>query len=264
MFAVGFIFPFFASIWINDFVVSEKSKRQETVYADRIKPVKVAAPKPEPISIDLNISDAEIEKLEKSYRLAESEKLRAAALKSFEVSAFQAAESLLTLARKLDPERLDTVNLLGQVSFEQKDYAKAIKLANDALNIEPDDEQSLLLLSRSYYALKDFRLALAAAKLAVNSNPRTFEGYRELGNIYLQLKDNENAVSAFKDHLKISPNDSGVLLKLVRLLKSMDRKEDMNFYFAILKASNPVLADKEFPELRHLKVETEIRATANR
>jgi hypothetical protein len=94
--------------------------------------------------------------------------------------------------------------------------------------LTPDDEQSLLLLvTLVLSALREFRpRPRGRQNYAVASHPRTFEGYRELGNIYQQLKDdNENAVSAFEGPSKNQSQTIPVfLLKLVRLLKSMDRK----------------------------------------
>ena len=121
----------------------------------------------------------------------------------------------------------------------------AKKIVLKLLKTTPDNPETLYFISDYYYKTKNNEKALSylikaySIGLNTSASPKLMFniGYT-LVNLYLLLGNNEPAITISKEIFNFTDNDNKSLIKLAKLYKSLDLKEDLN---ACLKKINPTL-----------------------
>lgn len=115
------------------------------------------------------------------------------------------------------------------------DLRDARKIVFKLLKIAPDDPETLYFISDYYYKIKDNEKAVSylakaySTGLHISTNPKLMFniGYT-LTKLYLLLDNQEQAIALAKEIFNFTDNDNKSLIKLARLYKSLDLKEDLN------------------------------------
>ncbi len=129
--------------------------------------------------------------------------------------------------------------------LDSGDLRDARKIVFKLLKIAPDDPEALYFISDYYYKTKDNKKALSCLTKAYSiglhtrANPKLMFniGYT-LAKLYLLLENKEPAIILAKEIFNFTDNDNKSLIKLAKLYKSLDLKEDLN---ACLKKINLTL-----------------------
>lgn len=102
-----------------------------------------------------------------------------------EMARYDEALDLLRQADQLDPERTDTLNLMGFCHFKQKDYEKAIACFEKIVALDPSSAIDYANLASNYRAMGDKAKAIEYYQLALALDPSiTFasEHLKEMGS----------------------------------------------------------------------------------
>jgi len=101
------------------------------------------------------------------------------------------------------PDHLESLIELGQLSLEQGDNSDAIEKLTKAIEVDPQNAQAYYHLGRAYDSLGEYRQAEAAQRRAVELNPKLTDAHYDLGvNLNKQSKFAE-ATSSFQQALRL-------------------------------------------------------------
>ena len=152
------------------------------------------------------------------------------------------ADALFLQANSLDPENVDTLNLLGIRSYQKQDYKKALTFLNQANQIAPNSPQTLSNLGLTHNALFEFSEALSFFDLAIQCNPNIPETHNNRGNALKGLNRNLEASDAYQQALLLRPNYPEALSNQgVVLLEDGSPQKAIPYFEKALEA-NPSLA----------------------
>lgn len=125
------------------------------------------------------------------------------------------------------------------------DIRDAGKTVFKLLKISPDDPETLYLISNYYYKTNNNEKALSylikaySIGLTKSASPKlVFNIGYTLAKLHLLLGNKEAAITISKEIFNFTDNDNRSLIKLAKLYKSLDLKEDLN---ACLKKINLTL-----------------------
>lgn len=125
------------------------------------------------------------------------------------------------------------------------DIRDARKTVFKLLKISPDDPETLYLISNYYYKTNNNEKALSylikaySIGLTKSASPKlVFNIGYTLAKLHLLLGNKEAAITLSKEIFNFTDNDNKSLIKLAKLYKSLDLKEDLN---ACLKKINLTL-----------------------
>ena len=129
--------------------------------------------------------------------------------------------------------------------LDSGDLRNAKKTVLKLLEIAPDDPETLYFISDYYYKTKNNEKAISyltkaySTGLRISASPKLMFniGYT-LTKLYLLLNNQEQAIILAKEIFNFTDSDNKSLIKLAKLYKSLDLKEDLN---ACLKKINLTL-----------------------
>ena len=109
---------------------------------------------------------------------------------------------------ELDPDNLDALRGLGNVSFDQRRFDQAIAAYQHYLGRKPKDVQVLTDLGTMYMAQHNSHEAIARYSAALALEPRSFPPQFNLAVAYLMLNDNPNAREALSRARALAPGEA--------------------------------------------------------
>lgn len=129
----------------------------------------------------------------------------------------------------------DKLVCLGNRYFYQREFQQAIECYQEATLLCPNEEiaRYQYLTGKQKEVIGDNIIASQYYQAAINTEPEFVEAYNELGVLLILVEDYDMALSCFRDGLKISSNDSEILLNLRGLLEflvNLGRDELSNEY----------------------------------
>ena len=116
------------------------------------------------------------------------------------------ADHLFEKAYQLNPNNIDTLNLLGIRSYQKHEYENAIRFLNSANSLAPNAAHTLSNLGLVYNALSQFHEALHHFNLSLISDPEIPETHNNLGNTFKGLKRNREAITSYDKAIFFRPN----------------------------------------------------------
>jgi len=109
---------------------------------------------------------------------------------------------------ELDPDNLDALRGLGNVSFDQRRFDNAIAAYQHYLGRKPKDVQVLTDLGTMYMAQHNSHAAIARYAAALALEPRFFPAQFNLAVAYLMLNDNPHAREALSRARTLAPGEA--------------------------------------------------------
>lgn len=128
------------------------------------------------------------------------------------------ADQLFSEAHKLDPNNVDTLNLLGIRAYQKQDYKSAIDFLSRANLIAPRSAQTLSNLGLVHNALFEYTEALPYFILAIECDPSIPEVHNNHGNTLKGLGKIDEANRVHKRVITLRPNYAEALSNQVVLL----------------------------------------------
>ena len=124
-------------------------------------------------------------------------------LKCLQAGNVDNADLLFAKAYALDPNNLDTLNLLGIREYQKQNYQEAIRFLSNARHLHGNSAQTLNNLGLAHNALKEFHKALECFDLAVAIDQGLAEAHNNRGNSLKGLYQNSQALEAYQRAIHI-------------------------------------------------------------
>ena len=118
------------------------------------------------------------------------------------------AREAFTHVLELDPDNLDALRGLGNVSFDQRRFDKAIAAYQQYLGRKPRDVQVLTDLGTMYLAQHNSHEAIARYAAALALEPGFFPAQFNLAVAYLMLNDKPHAREALARARAFAPGEA--------------------------------------------------------
>ncbi|HEY9158724.1 tetratricopeptide repeat protein [Candidatus Binatus sp.] len=134
------------------------------------------------------------------------------------------AREAFTHVLELDPDNLDALRGLGNVSFDQRRFDKAIAAYQHYLGRKPKDVQVLTDLGTMYLAQHNSHEAIARYAAALSLEPGFFPAQFNLAVAYLLLNDTAHAREALSRARALAPGDAA-RTRIDLLLARIDSNE---------------------------------------
>lgn len=116
------------------------------------------------------------------------------------------ADALFAKAHGLDPNNVDTLNLLGVREYQKQNYREAIRLLSAAHQLHSHSAQTLNNLGLTYNAIGEFQKALEFFDLAMTIDAGVAEIHNNRGNSLKGLHQNADALKAYQIALQLQPD----------------------------------------------------------
>lgn len=127
-------------------------------------------------------------------------------LKSLREGNIEKADALFAKAHGLDPNNIDTVNLLGIREYQKQNYHEAIRFLSAAHSLDGSSAQTLNNLGLTYNALGEFQKALVVFDLAILIDTGFPEVHNNRGNALKGLDKKDLAIEAYNNALQLRPD----------------------------------------------------------
>ena len=152
------------------------------------------------------------------------------------------ADQFFSEAHKLDPNNVDTLNLLGIRAYQKQDHKSAIDFLSRANLIAPHSAQTLSNLGLVHNALFQYADALPYFTLAIDCDPNIPETHNNHGNTLRGLGKIDEANKAYKRAIALRPNYAEALSNQGVLLLEADKADKAISLFERAIKANPHFA----------------------
>jgi len=134
------------------------------------------------------------------------------------------------IKRKADAEKVFSVLIDCIEALSNEGVPLAVSRAKKLVRLRPQSIGAHLLLASLAEANKDIdkqatKLAESSHKEALKLAPQSFMAHASYGNFLLRNKRNNEAIIELKKAIELEPDNSFVLVGLVRILKGLDASE---------------------------------------
>jgi tetratricopeptide (TPR) repeat protein/polysaccharide pyruvyl transferase WcaK-like protein len=153
------------------------------------------------------------------------------------------AENLLKENLQVQPNNVDTLNLLAIISYKLKDYDASIKYIKRLINLNPNNAQSHYILGHSLQEKGEVDEAIIHYQKSLSINPDFTDVYYNLGTIFQDKKRNDEAISCYQKALQLNPNDVDAYYNLGRVLQDKELFNEAIACYQRALQLNPNLAD---------------------
>ena len=152
------------------------------------------------------------------------------------------ADQFFSEAHKLDPDNVDTLNLLGIRAYQKQDHKSAIDFLSRANLIAPHSAQTLSNLGLVHNALFEYADALPYFTLAIECDPNIPETHNNHGNTLRGLGKIDEANKAYERAIALRPNYAEALSNQGVLLLEADKADKAISLFERAIKANPHFA----------------------
>lgn len=116
------------------------------------------------------------------------------------------ADEFFAKAHRLDPNNVDTLNLLGVREYQKQHYQEAIRLLSAAHQLHSHSAQILNNLGLAHNSIGEFQRALEFFDLAITIDAGVAEIHNNRGNSLKGLHQNAGALNAYQIALQLQPD----------------------------------------------------------
>ncbi len=107
-----------------------------------------------------------------------------------------------------EPDNLDVIRALGNISFDQEQTDAAIGYYQRYLKLKPDDLSVQTDLATMYLAAGKAEQAIQAYDAVLKTNPSFFQAQFNKAIAYRQLGDNDKSIAALEQSRAMAPDDA--------------------------------------------------------
>lgn len=144
---------------------------------------------------------------------------------------WKAAQSEITIARRLDPFDADTLRYAGSIAWTLGRTEEALSLFRSAANQDPLDGGNYILLGQLEMMLGQFNEARAALERSVELHPN-LGGHASLGDV---LRMSGHPAAALEEYA-LEPEEDSRLLGQALALKALGREQEADAALTALEA----------------------------
>ncbi len=146
---------------------------------------------------------------------------------------------VLRLARKLDPQNMETSIFMGDAYMIVNDGSGAILCYKQAANINPKSAKPIMRIGNLWTRAKMWSNALNEFRAALEIDSTFAPVYKELGEMYARVGQHENASEYYKKFLELSYNNISARISYANsLINSKQYKEAIPVILDIMKADS--------------------------
>lgn len=194
-----------------------------------------------------NFTDAQIDVLFDSERLAYGEKYYSEAIK-YNYSTVETerakAERFSRQAIRFVADDTRYLNALGYALYGQGKYDESLEYLNQSLALEKRNTKTKIFIAMNCQATERFKTAAKILKEVVEEYPNSFEGFYNLGLAYNALNDYSGAEKAFQKAVAINTDDAGSHYYLGYALYKLNRLNEVRSQFDTLVTLDENLAQR--------------------
>ncbi len=126
---------------------------------------------------------------------------------------FESSEDLLEKALVKNPNDVEAVMKLAELSLYYKRYSELNSYIDRALTIDQRNPKAHLLKGFGYIEQKDTTIAIREFQLAVDQDPKYYEAYIQLGLIF-HRKMNKLALDYYNNALNVRPQSTEAMYNI--------------------------------------------------
>ena len=151
-----------------------------------------------------------------------------AAKEKLHLGKYEIAVVLLEQILKIEPDNLDSLQLLGTSYHALKRYQDAKKCFERSYDIDPNDAETINNIAVCYSAECDFEKSIDLLKKAISLKPDSPALYANLGLQYRHIEDYAKAIECYESSLKLKilPTTLGMLGGCYGEMKQLDIAEN--------------------------------------
>lgn len=181
------------------------------------------------------------EKIDQEFE-GQAQQLFESGLELLQLGRAEEADLLFAKAHQLNPNNVDTLNLLGIRSYQKQDYKSALLFLKSADVLAPGSPYTLSNLGLVHNAMLQFQEALEYCNMAIKKDGHIAETHNNHGNSLKGLGRYQDAIDAYKKATALRPNYAEALSNqgVIFLEQNMPEKAIQLFKQAI--SANPNLA----------------------
>lgn len=139
-------------------------------------------------------------------------------IQAYEMKIYEAADSALTKAHRLDPSNLKTLYALAHVELDEQHMQAAEKHLRAYLQARPGDASAHYGLGHLLHMMSQNDAAVAQLKRSIQLQPQQIASYYELGVIAMERQQSARAEAEFTHVLALNPEHGGALTGMGILL----------------------------------------------
>lgn len=170
------------------------------------------------------------------------------------------AEKICLEIKKIDPQNLKNLNLLGIIFYQKKEFNKSIQILNDSIKLNSNNPELFNNLGIAYMKIKNFNQAIQSFKRAIEINSHFIEPYNNLGVSLKEVKKINEAIEYFEKAIELETknpkaynNIGSIYFETNKFEKSIEYfnkalNYDKNFYQAYYNRGNANQKIKFFKE----------------
>ncbi len=169
--------------------------------------------------------------------------LELAGLDAFALDRYEEAARYLEAAHRLQPNDLDTLDMLGKAYLRTKNYAGVTRVFGQIMALNPDSAAAHTMMAMAYdklYREQDAIHEFEAARAADPTYPGIHTG---LGVIYWRNDNIDAAEKEFREELSRYPEDPIANCTIGRILRRRNQPKEAVPYLKAALAVNPSYRD---------------------
>ncbi len=151
---------------------------------------------------------------------------------------FDAIKQLEETTRE-NPDRPEAWMALAGIYRTGKETEKAVAFCKKAVEIDPDNQENLIFYTNLLVENEDYQNAEKMASQITREDPQNAKAYQLLAQSLIGLNRKEEAIEALERAQILSPNDIGLELEKVNLLRLTKGKEIAYKQLALLSERFP-------------------------
>jgi tetratricopeptide (TPR) repeat protein len=164
--------------------------------------------------------------------------LCASALGHIKAQRYLDAQICCQQALASDPNDVDALHLMGQLSLQAKQYDHAVEWSSRALRQDPRP-QHLWTLGTALQRQGRYEDALKAFDKAIQIKPDLAASWTNLASVLIDLERPDEALLSFAHALKLDPRHFEAAHNSARLLQRLERLDEALKFFDLCKRHQP-------------------------
>jgi Flp pilus assembly protein TadD len=169
--------------------------------------------------------------------------LELAGLDAFALDQYEKAARYLQAAQRLQPDDIETLDMLGKAYLRTKNYAGVTDVFRQIMALNPDSAAAHTMMAMAYDKMYREEDAIREFDAARASDP-TYPGiHTGLGIIYWRNDNLDAAEREFREELSRYPQDPIANCTMGRILRRRDKTSEAIVYLKAALAVNPSYRD---------------------
>jgi tetratricopeptide (TPR) repeat protein len=140
----------------------------------------------------------------------------------------------------INPKNSEACLFLAKSYFEKEDIKNAHQKLNDCQKKNPEDGTYAYYRGKFYLEKSKYENALKAFQESLKLNPELFQAALAIGLIYEEQEKTKSAINVYRSYLNRDLQNKFILSRLVNLLFSESRYEEVIPYAEVLSSIDPM------------------------